>query len=83
MKTLKINRTIRSAHLRIDELNDWLGKEVDIIIKEKESASSPSDSYAAAGILSDYQSKDRIKKEKYGWIKAVKEKLRISNRLFS
>lgn len=73
MKTLKIKRKIDSTHLQIDELNNWLGKEVDIIIKEK-NPSSDTTIGLAAGILSDFNNKDFIDTEKNGWVKAVREK---------
>ncbi|MCC5908332.1 MAG: hypothetical protein JJU13_19100 [Balneolaceae bacterium] len=77
MKTLRINRKIESTNLHIEELNKWLGKEVDIIIKEKHpSASDSSDMslFPAAGILTGYKNNDLIDREKSGWIKAIKEK---------
>ncbi|MEX1014179.1 MAG: hypothetical protein WDZ80_03400, partial [Candidatus Paceibacterota bacterium] len=37
METLKIIRKIDSISLQIDELRFWMGKEVDIIIREKTS----------------------------------------------
>jgi hypothetical protein len=73
METLKIKRKIVSTHLEIDELINWLGKEVDIIIKEK-SVSTDSPVGTVAGILSEFQDKKRIAEENYGWTKALKEK---------
>ena len=73
MDTLKIKRKIDSTSLQIDELSDWLGKEVDIIIKEK--ASTPESSKrSAAGLLSDFKDKDLMDSEKNGWAKAVRDK---------
>lgn len=73
METLKINRKIESTQLEIEELKNWLGKEVHIIIREKISKPVLSEQ-SAAGILSDYKNEELIKTEKNGWIKAVKEK---------
>jgi hypothetical protein len=73
MKTLKIKRKIDSTHLQIDELDEWLGKEVDIIIREKRSVPDTSTD-SAAGILSDFKNKSLIDTEKNGWVKAVREK---------
>lgn len=73
MKTLKIKRKIDSTHLQIDELNDWLGKEVDIIIREKDVQPDTLTS-SAAGILSDFKNEDLMETEKNGWTKAVREK---------
>ena len=73
METLKIKRKIESTQLQIDELKNWLGKEVDIIIREKISEPESSKG-SAAGLLSDYKNKDLIKTEKNGWANAVSDK---------
>jgi len=73
MEQLKIKRKIESTQLQIDELKNWLGKEVDIIIREKASKNDPAKS-SAAGLLSDYRKKDLIETEKNGWAKAVRDK---------
>lgn len=73
MDTLKIKRKIESTHLEIAELVNWLGKEVDIIIREEKSDSGPSDG-SAAGLLSEYSDQNLLKDEKMGWEKAIKEK---------
>jgi len=73
METLKIKRKIESTQLQIDELKNWLGKEVDIIIREKISEPESSKG-SAAGLLSDYKNKDLIKTEKNGWANAVRDK---------
>jgi len=73
METLKIKRKIDSTSLQIDELRFWLGKEVDIIIREKVSEPKSSKS-SAAGLLSDFKDKDLMDAEKSGWAKAVRDK---------
>jgi len=73
METLKIKRKIESTQLQIDELKNWLGKEVDIIIREKVSTPTSSKS-SAAGLLSDYKNKALIETEKNGWANAVSDK---------
>lgn len=73
METLKIKRKIVSTQLEIDELINWLGKEVDIIIREKPEQHGPSVG-SAAGVLSTYQDKHRISEEINGWAKAAREK---------
>ncbi len=73
METLKIQRKIDSTLLEIEELKNWLGKEVDIIIREK-SRVSDSDIESAAGILSGFQDKKLINQEKNGWAKAARDK---------
>jgi len=66
MDTIKLNRKIDSTHLQIDELSDWLGKEVDIIIREKASTNESSKS-SAAGMLSDFKNIVLDESEKNGW----------------
>jgi len=73
METLRIKRKIVSTQLEIDELINWLGKEVDIIIREK-SASPGTSASSAAGVLSGFQEKKGMSEEVNGWGKAVKDK---------
>lgn len=74
MEPLKLKRKIDSTSLQIDELRFWMGKEVDIIIKEKTSSTTESSKSSAAGLLSDYKNKGLIASEKNGWAKAVRDK---------
>jgi len=75
MKTLKVNRKIESTRLEIDELQQWLGKEVDIIIREKKPFTEIQSGYSnVAGKLEKYQNEDLMAQENYGWGKAVREK---------
>ena len=75
MKTLKVNRKIESTRLEIDELQQWLGKEVDIIIREKKPfAEMQSGQRSVAGKLEKYQNADLMVQENNGWGKAVREK---------
>jgi hypothetical protein len=73
MDTIKIKRKIESTHLEIAELEKWVGKKVDIIIREEGSDSSPSVG-SAAGLLAEFSNQDLIKDEKTGWEKAVEGK---------
>lgn len=73
MDTLKIKRKIDSTSLQIDELRDWVGKEVDITIKENITKPKTSKS-TAAGLLAEFKDNERIDNEKNGWTKAVKDK---------
>lgn len=75
MKTLKVSRKITSPNVRIDELKKWVGKEVDIIIMEKRTASEPDKKdKSAAGILQQYKNKKLREKESTAWASAAKEK---------
>lgn len=75
MDTLKINRKITSSNLRIDELKAWVGREVEIIIKEKDSSSKKNSGHASAsGMLEDFANQELIEKENTGWISAIREK---------
>ena len=74
MKTLKVERKIDSTHLQIDELDDWLGKEVDIIIREKDPSPPADGRGTAAGILENFKNEDRMESENKGWTKAIMEK---------
>jgi len=73
MKTLKIERKIDSTHLKIEELKNWVGKKVDIIIREKRIKPECRPG-SAAGILSDFKNPKRMKRETEGWTKAVRKK---------
>lgn len=73
METLKIKKKIESTSLQIDELRFWLGKEVDIIIREKVSEPKSSKN-SASGLLSEFKDKDLMDAEKNGWVKAVRDK---------
>lgn len=75
MKTLKVSRKITSANLRIEELKKWLGKEVEIIIVEKEPVSKKeAEPSSVAGILERFKNPDLMEKEETGWTIAVEEK---------
>lgn len=73
METLKIKKKIESTSLQIDELRFWLGKEVDIIIREKVSEPKSSKN-SASGLLSEFKDKDLMDAEKNGWVQAVRDK---------
>ena len=73
MKTLRIKTTITSS-LRLEELKEFIGKEVEIIVKEKASANADKVIGEAAGMLSNYQDPKKADREQSAWEEAVKAK---------
>jgi hypothetical protein len=73
MKTLRIKTTITSS-LRLEELKAFIGKEVEIVIKEKASANADKVIGQAAGMLSNYQDSKKADREQSAWEEAVKAK---------
>ena len=73
MKSLRIKTTITSS-LRLEELKEFIGKEVEIIVKEKASANADKVIGQAAGMLSDYQDLTKADREQAAWKEAVKAK---------
>ena len=64
MYSIKVKRKVTSSTLHIAELKKFMGKQVEITVIESDGAFSDQ---IAAGILSDYQNKDNILKEKEAW----------------
>lgn len=74
METIKIKRKILSPHLRISELKNFIGKYVEITVRESAPENRiPSDN-RAAGILSEYKNQEKSSMEKKAWEIAVNEK---------
>jgi hypothetical protein len=74
MHTIRIKRKISSPHLRIDELKEFIGKHVEIIVKESSPVKKDSSKKPASGLLSAFRDKGKIKSEKQAWQIAVNEK---------
>lgn len=75
MKQVKINKKIVSTQLDLEELSNWIGKEVEIIIKEKEKETGKTPQQkTAAGILQGYKNENLFDEEKKAWNKVVREK---------
>jgi hypothetical protein len=72
--TIKIKRKISSPHLRISELKDFIGKYVEITVRESASENKIPSDKPAAGILSDFKNKEKVAMEKKAWKIAVNEK---------
>jgi hypothetical protein len=75
MKTIKIRRKIRSTLLKIKELDQFKGKNIELEIKVKEiqSESVNRGKKSLAGALSQYADANFIEKERNAWALAVKE----------
>lgn len=76
MKTIKIKRKIRSTLLKIKELDQFKGKNIELEIKMKElrPQSINKKTKSLAGALSKYANINFIEKENNAWTLAVKEK---------
>ena len=75
MNAIKITRKIRSQTLRIQELEQFRGKTVDIIIlAENDRQPHGEPLRSAAGMLSKYANPTLIEREQDAWERAVREK---------
>jgi hypothetical protein len=74
MNTIKVTRKIASPTLRIAELTQFIGKNVEITVRVTPSKKQNSQTKSAAGILSNFKNSDKISKEKQAWKQAVKQK---------
>jgi hypothetical protein len=72
MDTVRIHRRISSPLLRIAELKNFIGKDVEIIISETHSNNTITQS--AAGILSSFRNQSKIDDEKQAWKNVMNEK---------
>ena len=74
MHIIKIKRKISSSQIRIAELKEFLGKYVEITVKESTPAQKIPSEKPAAGILSRFSNKEKMNLEKEAWNIAVNEK---------
>ena len=74
MDTIKIKRKISSQRLQISELKKFIGKYVEITVRESSPENIVTSEKPAAGILSAFKNPDKISLEKQAWTNAVKEK---------
>jgi len=74
MLSIKIKRKILSPNLRVMELKDFIGKYVEITVKESVKTKNKSLSKSAAGMLSDFNNREKIILEKQAWQISVHEK---------
>jgi len=65
MKQVKLNKKIDSTQLNLEELTNWIGKEVEIIIKEREKEMEKTPiQKTAAGKLQGYKNENLFDEEK-------------------
>ena len=74
MLSIKIKRKISSPNLRVSELNDFIGKYVEITVTESVKTKNKPLAKYVAGVLSDFSNKDKIILEKQAWQISVQEK---------
>ena len=76
MNTIKIRRKIRSTLLKIKELDQYKGKNIELEIKVKKlkRKNTYEKTKSLAGVFSKYANKDLWEKEINAWELAVKEK---------
>ena len=78
MEAIKLTKTIQSHTLQIDELEQFQGQTVEIIILALEQASRvkplTTQKKTAGGMLSKYQNVELWEQESSAWERAVKEK---------
>lgn len=74
MLSIKIKRKISSTNLRVSELKDFIGKHVEITVKESVGKVNKSRVKSAAGVLSDFSNMEKIILEKKAWQMSMEEK---------
>ena len=74
METIKVKRKITSSQIRISELKNFIGKQVEITVTEKKTRGKKTINHAAAGILEKFKNSGLSYAEKEAWIIAVNEK---------
>jgi hypothetical protein len=78
MASIKIKKKITSSTINIKELKKFIGKEVEIIIKEDKGQSKNQNrdkaSKNASAMLEKYKNTNLVDKEKQAWSQAIKDK---------
>ena len=64
MHTIKIKRKITSSQLRISELKEFIGKQVEITVSESTDTVSEK---KAGGLLAEFANKQKRNSEKKAW----------------
>lgn len=73
MNTIKVRRKISSSQLRISELKEFIGKNVEITISERIPRKMTTNK-TAAGILSTFRNNNKMMMEKEAWKIIAQEK---------
>jgi len=74
MNTITIKKKISSPYLHISELKDFIGKIVEITVKESTDEMDFPSKMGACGILSAFNDQNKISLEKQAWETVVIEK---------
>ncbi len=74
METIIIKRKISSPQLRISELKDFIGKYVEIIVRESKPDQKISSEKLAAGLLTGFKDKEKSNLESQAWKMMVDKK---------
>jgi hypothetical protein len=74
MDTIKVKRKISSQRLQISELKKFMGKYVEITVRESSPENQILAEKPAAGILSEFKNQRKMPMEKEAWGTAVNEK---------
>ena len=74
MDTIKVKRKISSQRLQISELKNFIGKYVEITVRESSPENKITTKKPAAGMLSAFKNPEKISSEGQAWKNAVNEK---------
>ncbi|MBS3771494.1 MAG: hypothetical protein KGY69_14690 [Bacteroidales bacterium] len=78
MASIRIKKKITSSTINIKELKKFIGKEVEIFIKEDKGQSKNQNrgkkSKNASAMLEKYKNTNLVDKEKQAWSQAIKDK---------
>lgn len=74
MESINIIKEINSKVIRIEDLERFIGKTVQIIINPLKENTTDTPSYSLKGSLKKYADLNLIKEEKKAWVKAVRDK---------
>ena len=74
MNKIRIKRKITSSQIEISGLKDFIGKQVEITVKEVHQDQQNPDATNVAGVLADYQNPNKKYQEKEAWGYIAREK---------
>ena len=75
MGTIKIIRQIHSKSIRLNDLDKFIGKKVELTINEYEESQNNKPNESLRGVLKAYAKPELIDKEKDAWKDAVSENI--------
>ena len=78
MEKITVKRKITSETIRISQLKRFMGKDVEITVKEKKSVTPktphPAETHSADGILAEFANASLVNEEENIWPRIIKEK---------